>query len=168
MSVALFTFHGYGTWMPDHERGYVKRDSGVLPPDPEMAENYRRKQNRDAVTFADEHGRVISDAIQTACDKEGWRLHYCITVETHVHPLVSWKDESTPIDRVYNRLKQAAGFALAQHFRTNGQPYFSRGGGEDRKPVVDEEHFEHLMTRYLPDHHGYTFNERSTNQSRGL
>lgn len=129
-----------------------------------MAENYRRKQQWETITFTDEHARVICEAIQAACAKEAWRLHYCVTVDTHVHPPVSWTDDNTSIDRVYNRLKQAAGFALARHFKSDDRPYFSRGGGEDRKPVVDREHFDYLMMHYLPDHRGHTYKD----QSRGL
>ncbi|MEM1355661.1 MAG: hypothetical protein AAGH88_12345 [Planctomycetota bacterium] len=42
MPVYHFTFHAYGTWMPDHAKGYVRRKLGILPPDAKMAEQYRR------------------------------------------------------------------------------------------------------------------------------
>ena len=37
MPCYLFTFHAYGTWMPDREEGFVRREQGILPPDEELA-----------------------------------------------------------------------------------------------------------------------------------
>jgi len=146
--------------MPDHERGYRRRDAGVLPPDPEMAENYERRANFDPVVFTPEHQEIIIQTAIEVCKKRDWRLHYCVSVDSHVHPLVSWRDDQIEFDFVYERLKQAMGYALAKHFNAKGRPNFARGGGEDRKQVADEEHFERLMTKYLPDHFGATFSER--------
>ena len=47
----MFTFHGYGTWWPDHPRGYVQKGKGVLPPDPEKGEQYRENAKFDPVRF---------------------------------------------------------------------------------------------------------------------
>jgi hypothetical protein len=49
MPCYLFTYHGHGTWLPDHARGYVRRKVGVLAADVEMARNYRGNLIGDAV-----------------------------------------------------------------------------------------------------------------------
>ena len=161
MPVYLFTFHAYQSWMPDHERGYTRRDAGVVPTDEEMAENYRRKARFEPVVFTSIHQKIIVDKLLSVCHERSITCHYAVAVDSHVHPLVSWRDEHLEVNDVYIRLKQACGFELAQHFKTKGRPYFSRGGHDDRKQVADRDHFEHLMTRYLPDHVGYTFSERN-------
>ena len=46
MPCYLFTYHGYGTWLPDRSRGYVRRKEGILPTDEApMAECYRKRTN---------------------------------------------------------------------------------------------------------------------------
>lgn len=42
--------------------------------------------------------------------------------------------------------------------KTKGRPWFSVGRDSNR--VKNRGHFEHLMMKYLPDHHGVTWNER--------
>ena len=44
---------------------------------------------------------------------------------------------------------------LAQHTRVANRKWLSRG--RDEKPVTKRGHFEHLVTKYLPDHHGATW-----------
>ena len=51
MPCYLFTFHAYGTWMPDREEGFVRRDEGILPPDEDLARRYRDRQKGDEVLF---------------------------------------------------------------------------------------------------------------------
>ena len=60
-----FTYHGYGTWMPDHLQGYVRRKVGVLPADQHLAECYRKNQ-REAVVYFDE--RVQRVIVRTILD----------------------------------------------------------------------------------------------------
>ncbi len=43
MPCYLFTFHAFGTWMPDREEGFVQRKKGILPPDEELARGISRK-----------------------------------------------------------------------------------------------------------------------------
>ena len=44
MPCYLFTFHAFGTWMPDREEGFVRREQGILPPDEELAEHIEEEQ----------------------------------------------------------------------------------------------------------------------------
>ena len=51
MPCYLFTFHAFGTWMPDREEGFVRRERGILPPDEELARQYRDRAKENEVIF---------------------------------------------------------------------------------------------------------------------
>ena len=54
MPCYLLTLHTYGSWMPDRDKGYVRRDhEGILPRDPAMAQRYRHRMSRDVVLLND-------------------------------------------------------------------------------------------------------------------
>jgi hypothetical protein len=158
----MFTFHGYGTWWPDHPSGYVRKGGGVLPSDPEMGERYRDSAKFDPVRFDRKKQQVIVEAIREVCERLGVRLHYVVTVSTHAHAVVSWTGGYT-WDEVHDRIKRICGLKLARLMKTKGRRWFSEGRDSNR--VKDRGHFEHLMTKYLPDHHGVTWNERKPSSS---
>lgn len=62
MPCYLFTYHGHGTWLPDHPRGYVRRKVGVLATDDQMAVCYRSNLQVEAVNFSRDIQRVLIDA----------------------------------------------------------------------------------------------------------
>jgi hypothetical protein len=49
MPCYLFTYHAYGSWMPDRVEGYVRRGQGILPRDTQMASLYYRNALHDMV-----------------------------------------------------------------------------------------------------------------------
>jgi hypothetical protein len=51
MPCYLFTYHAYGSWMPDRPQGYVRRGKGILPTDTRMAERYRKNTKYDKAPF---------------------------------------------------------------------------------------------------------------------
>lgn len=67
MPVYLFTLHSYGSWLPDHRRGYTKRNQGIFPTDEKLAGYYRDKVTQDAATF--------DRRAQHACEKPCHVLH---------------------------------------------------------------------------------------------
>ncbi|HLL88034.1 MAG TPA: hypothetical protein VK324_01905 [Tepidisphaeraceae bacterium] len=158
MPTYLFTDHAYGTWMPDHPRGYTVRGGQVLPPDPEMAAHYHANAEHPPVAFDDGMQWVMVQAVRDVCAKYGWRLHCVATVKTHVHYLVTWDDRSISWARVRDRMKQVMGYRLAQLRGTKDRRYFVRG--DDATRVERDSHFEYLMTTYLPDHRGAGWSER--------
>ncbi len=149
MPVCLFTFHAHGSWMPDHTRGYVQRKKGVLPPDPAMAENYRRRARTSDVRFDDETRPLLIALVREACEHQQLRLHGVATDPTHLHLVVSWK-ETTQAKSVRANLKQSLTRRLNE--RVGSRVWFSRGG-HSRK-VEDAEHLQHLLETYLPGHVG--------------
>lgn len=155
--VSFITIHAYRSWMPDHPRGYVRRGEGVLPPDPEMNEFYEDQANFDEAVFTPARQQVLVEATREVCGNLKWRLHYVVCVRTHVHIVVSWQPFKDWRD-VHDRMKRLLGLKLARHEKTVGRSWLSKG--RDAVPVKNVGHFEHLMTKYLPDHHGATWHER--------
>jgi REP element-mobilizing transposase RayT len=100
--------------------------------------------------FTDDLQRVLIDGCRDICGRRNWRLHQVIAVSSHVHALISCKDEAVTWEHVRDTLKRLLGWMLAKHTGLKGQHWFARKGS--RKRVRDREHFNHLMQRYLPDH----------------
>ena len=156
MPVYLFTFHTYRSWMPDHRRGYVKRDRGILPPDPAMASAYARRARFDRLVLDIPSRQVALDALQRICNQPArttWQLHQAVAVFNHIHALVSWRDatDSLRVRAVLHRaitvdVRDALGLP-------QGRPVLARGGS--RKPVRTRDHFDRLSLRYLPSHRKY-------------
>lgn len=153
----MFNFHGYRTWMPDHDRGYTRHNEGVLPPDAEMAENYRRRAKFDEVVFDESRQRVIVDAAVEICRTVGIDLYYAVCVNTHAHVLVAWRDDRTR-EQLYDRMKRVIALKLARTEGVQGRRWLAaRRAG---KKVLEGDHLRYLMTEYLPGHHGVSWVDR--------
>jgi REP element-mobilizing transposase RayT len=156
MPCHLFTYHGHGTWLPDHARGYVRRKVGVLPTDVEMAQNYRRNQTHATVTFGPERQAMLIEGVLHACSCIDVRCHAIATDRSHIHLLLSWKHE-----RSSRSISQAIKTSLTRRLneKYESRIWFSKGGSQKR--VKDHEHFAHLMNVYLPRHQGITWFEKT-------
>lgn len=152
MPVYLFTLHAYGSWMPDHRRGYTHRGDGIRPKDKDMANRYLSRMPSDAVSFNHKAQAVIAKALREKCTLKGWRLYAVATDETHIHTLLGWT-EFTPWEDVRRGLKSSLTRQLNQEITR--QTWFSKSGS--RKRVTDPKHFNHLMQTYLPSHRGVSF-----------
>ncbi len=158
MPVYLFTFHAYRSWGPDHPRGYVRRNEGILPPDQEMAQHYDRDATHPPVIFDEAMQNHLIEQSREICNRRNFRLHYAATETTHIHVLVSWNETEIQWKTVHDTLKRLLGLSLAKQTAISGRQWFARKGS--RKRVSDDEHFEHLMTHYLPGHSGSCWSER--------
>ena len=150
MPCYLFTYHAYGSWMPDRKQGYVKRSRGMLELDREMAANYRRAMKESPVQFTDEVQLAIVDAVIDSRPKQNFEVYFIATDSTHAHLLVSWRD-----DRPWLRMRSGIKSSLSRRLNTQfGQrEWFAEGGS--RKGVKDRKHFDYLATAYLPRHAGW-------------
>ena len=149
----LFTYHAYRSWTPDKSKGYVRRDEGVLPPDPVMAKHYAAAARAREVTFDARMQSVIIGTVRESCEGRGWRLHQACATATHLHILISWSgfvDWKSTSDT----LKRHIGIALSRALDRRG-PWLSRG--QSAKRVSERAHFDHLMKACLPNHQGATF-----------
>ena len=169
MPCYLFTFHAYRSWMPDRPQGYVRRGKGPLPPDEEQARWYEQHAAQPPVLFDEHVQRTLIDAAREAALHQEFRVHCVATEPTHVHVLVSWKDDRTwqrmrtnvkqSLTRTLNRtLEPRAGLPAAMESkRDRCRKWFS--GGASRKRVRDRGHFEYLIDEYLPSHRGAFWRE---------
>jgi hypothetical protein len=132
MPCYLFSFHGYGTWMPDHRRGYVHRTQGLQPQDDEMAAVYRANQRFASVTF----DAVMQEHLIGAARHAGVCLDatvHCVGTEpTHLHILLSWRH-----DRDWQAMRRSlrAGLTRAMNERFGKRPWFSQNSS--RRKVKD-------------------------------
>jgi len=151
MAVYLFTLHTYRSWMPDHAQGFVQPRRGILPTDPEMARHYEQRARGAAVRLDRAMCEAVVATVRQACERFGWRCHAVTAVWSHIHVLISWTGFRDPL-KVRGLLKRTLTRALNEQAGCKKQ-WFARRGS--RKRVRDRVHFEHLMTRYLPDHRRY-------------
>ncbi len=154
MPCYLFTFHAYGSWLPDHSKGFVLRKEGVQPTNVALAKTYRQRMTETEVTLAEPHQQTTIEAIKNAAKHIACRLHFISTETTHLHLLTSWHDEKT-WQQKRNSYKRAITITLQSEFAK--RTWLSEGSS--RKCVEDHEHFEYLMTRYLPRHRGWKWSE---------
>jgi REP element-mobilizing transposase RayT len=148
------TFHGYGTWLPDEDDGYVRRSKGHLPQDVVVAAQYRRRMTDDEALFEEPHQKALIDEVHMAATKQDFRVHFVATEPTHIHILVSWKDDRE-FEKLRRSLRQSLSRRLGKEFHR--REWLSEGGS--RRRVMVEEHFDYLVTTYLPDHGGWKWSE---------
>jgi REP element-mobilizing transposase RayT len=147
------------TWLPDHPRGYTKRGEGYQDPDPQRAQWYRgNADDADACLFDEGLMRALIDEAQKACAHQQLHLHSGTTEKTHLHLLISWRD-NRKWETVRNAIKMSLSLRLKSKAeqalntpRKDTQIKLSRGGS--RKRVEKREHFDYLMQTYLPSHSG--------------
>jgi hypothetical protein len=150
MPCYLFTYHAYGSWMPDRSRGYVKRGHGVLPPDAHMAKLYSRAMKETEVAFDDQLQRWAIASLIESEPLQKFDLYYIATDVTHLHALLAWRDEREPV-RMRSLLKGSITRTLN---RTRARRTWLSEGAS-RKQVKRRGHFQYLFETYLPKHSGW-------------
>ena len=135
--------------MPDRKRGYVKRDKGVLPPDPDMAGRYKQNMKESPVEFDADKQRAMLDEMRIGSKFQRFDLRGVGTDPTHLHGLVSWRDERS-WDRLRNGIRSSLTRRLNREFEKRS--WFVEGAS--RKRVVERQHYDYLIDTYLPDHPG--------------
>ncbi|MEM9110714.1 MAG: hypothetical protein AAGC72_11895 [Planctomycetota bacterium] len=149
MPVYLFTLHAYGSWLPNHRRGYTRRREGILPTDPNMAACYQSKMTQDTARFDDVAQQIIVSAVQEKAAIKQWSAHAIATDPTHAHILLSWEQ---PTDWLLVRRGLKASLTRALSEQAGKRHWLSEGGS--RKRIKDQTHFDHLIQAYLPSHRG--------------
>jgi REP element-mobilizing transposase RayT len=155
MPVFLITIHAYRSWNADHPRGYVRHGKGILPPNAEQAKAYDKRAADLPALFGDADQAAIASIAADACIRRDWRLHAIALEPSHVHILMSWKDD-TRSDSVCGKLKNLISRELNLGLATK-RKWLSRGAS--RKRVNDRGHFDHLVLNYLPKHGGLFWKE---------
>ena len=153
MPCYLFTWHSYGSWMPDRPQGYVRKRQGVLPPDLEQARRYRARQKEPTASFDSLIQRLAIDETLVAAEKRRFRLHGLATEPTHIHVLISWSDV-----RTFEHLRRGVRESISRRLNAHERRRWLEQGGS-RKQVREQSHFDYLMTTYLPKHSGWKWRE---------
>jgi hypothetical protein len=154
MACYHFTFHGHGTWMPDEDDGYVKRGEGRLPQDVAAASHYRMLQAEKEVEFCEVHQLAMIDEVHVASSIQQYRVHFVATEPTHIHILVSWKDERR-FEKLRASIRQSLSRRLGREFEK--RTWLSEGGS--RRRVSNQDHYDYLICTYLPKHGGWKWSE---------
>lgn len=95
----MFTTTTYGTWPPGDLRGYVD-DGKILPGDPAVLENARRRMLGEPVYLTAEEQAIAFDALCAACMEFRYYL-LAVSIESwHAHLL---------IDHGYDKCEDAIG-----------------------------------------------------------
>ncbi len=143
--------------MPDHRRGFVKKDRGIQPPNKPLADAYRRAAKAENFSFSPSTQLRLISKVRAVCDGDGYRLHGAATEPTHLHTLVSWVDEAVDFRKVRGRIKNLLSLDLSRRAGVTGRPLFSTGASWRR--VEDERHFRYLLDEYLRKHGGVQWYE---------
>lgn len=162
MPVYHFTFHAYGTWLPDRSEGYDPHDQGHKPPDPAEAERYRDRMRQPATTLC---GAVQRHALQILIDSQSlqhFELYAFATEPTHLHALIGWRDNRDPV-KVRSQVKSSLTRALNRAFEKR-QWFVAKGG---HTVVTDQEHLCHLADHYLPKHQGLFWKRQPPDRQSG-
>lgn len=156
MPCYLFTYHAYGSWMPDRKTGYVRRNEGVLVADRQMATCYRKNLKGGVVKFNVSIQRKLIDAAMEAFSYQSLRGHSIATDPSHVHVLVSWNDDRT-WQLIRRRVRTSLTMQLNRAFTL--RTWFAKQ--PSRKRVRDRQHFDYLVEMYLPRHRGWKWDEQT-------
>src|SRR5262245_55881222 len=94
MPVFHFTYHAYRSWMPDREEGFVQKHRGPQPKNEKLARAYAEAAEWSCVLFDSDDQQFLIETVLDVCGRRSWRLHAAATEPTHLHAVVSWRDET--------------------------------------------------------------------------
>ena len=155
--ITLFTFHAYGTWMPDRPQGYYQNKSGLKAKDQEQATRYRARQRETRAVFDDHCQTVMLCSLKTSAPLQFWKLIAIAFDSEHLHLLAGWADDRGA-DRIQQRIKWALTRDLNEEVAT--RRWFTRNG--HHREVRDRAHLDHLRDVYLPSHRGLCWDRRES------
>ncbi|MEM9416024.1 MAG: hypothetical protein AAGA29_11200 [Planctomycetota bacterium] len=149
MPVFLFTYHAYGTWLPDRPEGYLRRREGLQPSSREEATRYRRRMIQSPVVFDEAIQKRIIEAVKNTEQYIDVTTRMVATDPTHAHVLLQWSHRRGP-----KSLRQSVKTAISIALKKQEDKQWLSGGATG-KQVKDEEHLHHLEWLYLPGHRGW-------------
>ena len=153
MPCFLFTWHTYGSWLPDRPQGYVHWKRGLQKSSVVLAQCYRSEQRQPEAHLTSGLQKCLIEELAEASTPVKFRLHFVATDKFHVHALVSWKDSRYP-KQLRRSLRRSMTIRLNDHER---RKWFSRGGNTKR--LKRQDHFDYLINAYLASHRGWKWCE---------
>lgn len=156
MPVFHFTYHSYRSWMPGRDEGFTQKRRGKQLRNDCLAIAYEVAAKWPPFVFDDSIQRFLCETTIDICRRRNWRPHGLATESTHLHAVVSWRDE-TRWEVVRGRIRNILSLELSKRFDQKGRPWLAEESS--RRQVKDEEHFVYLMREYLPGHSGWKWFE---------
>lgn len=150
MPVYHFTFHAYGTWLPDHPQGYILRNKGWQPPSDASAGLYRSQMQQHPAAFSPITQQHIIRALIECQTYQRHTLYAIATDSTHIHTVTAWTDERAPTS-VRSQIKSKMTRSLNKRFIK--KKWLAANAGQT--PVQDTAHLYRLVHEYLPKHEMY-------------
>ena len=153
--VVVFSFHAYGTWLPDRRQGYYRNRDGLHAPDEPEAGRYRSRQSQLPAELMADVQRALIEELAVAAGFQRFELFGAATDDVHLHLVAGW-DDPRPPEELQESIKQSITRRLNADF---GRRDWLGRNGHDRR-VRDAEHFVHLRDEYLPSHRGWRWERR--------
>ena len=96
MPGCLFTFHAYGTWMPDRGEGSYHWKRGYQPRNEGLGASYRAKLHEPPAHFDCDMQRVLIEAVLETAPFKRITVHAVATEDTHLHAVCEWDVDREP------------------------------------------------------------------------
>ena len=160
--IVLFSFHAYGTWMPDRPQGYYRNRDGLREQNEEEAATYRGRQRERSSFFDGQVQSVLLTTLRESAPLQGWTLIAAGTDDVHLHLIAGWSDARSPAE-----LQQRIKWAITRDLnaRVRRRTWLTRRGHDRR--VRDRAHLRYLRDEYLPSHRGLRWDRRDEVRSGG-
>jgi hypothetical protein len=142
--------------MPDRDEGFVQVHRGWQPKNIKLAKAYTEAAAWPAASFNSEDQRFLIETVLDVCGRRSWRLHAAATEPTHLHAVVSWRDQ-TKRELVQGKIRNIVSTELSKRFGEKGRPWLATGSS--RRRVKNDEHLSYLINEYLPGHSGWKWFE---------
>lgn len=149
MPVYHFTFHAYGSWLPDRPEGYDPHGRGHQPQDPNAAEAYRDRMQQPQADLKQPIQQVALQALLDSQPLQYFDLYAFAAEPSHLHAVVAWGDDRDPV-HIRSQVKSSLTRALNNRF--GKRPWFVSKAGHTA--VKDEAHLHQLVDLYLTKHQG--------------
>lgn len=155
MPVYHFTYHAYGTWLPDKTKGYTRHDADIRPSDAGMARYYRANMAERPAAFTPRIQRALLDEFLTACDRQSYQPHAAAADKSHLHILVAWRTT-----RAWLRVRAGLQHSMSRRLNRDFGKRTWFVAHPSRKRVKDRAHYDYLVNTYFPRHRGWKWDRK--------
>jgi REP element-mobilizing transposase RayT len=107
----MATFTTYGTWLQGDKRRFVK-DGDILDPSVKLEQVNKSALKYDEVKLSKQERDIVKIAILQEAERIGEMILALSVQNDHVHIVI--KEGGKPVDKVVNRIKTAAYYALRE------------------------------------------------------
>jgi REP element-mobilizing transposase RayT len=108
----MVTFTTYGTWLQGSRRRFVK-DGEILEPNEKLEQANKNALKNDEVKLSKKEREIVKFAVLQEAERIGENILALSVGRTHVHIVIN--EGGKPVDKVVNRFKTAAYFALREN-----------------------------------------------------